>query len=101
MGKSLEFLIVMINFLDSDIIKNVYDTFIKNDYDLFGENVNIVKNSNKIHRVYNVNFNPIKGFEYGIMPPHPSIFIKKELYNKFGKFNTAYEIASDYDLICV
>ncbi len=87
-------------FFDSDIIKNVYDAFIKNDCDLVWGNVNIVKkDSNRIHRVYNANFNPIKCFEYGIMPPHPSIFIKKELYNKFGKFNTAYEIASDYDLI--
>jgi len=87
-------------FFDSDIIKNVCNTFIENDCDLVWGNVNILKkDSNKIHRIYNAKFNPIKGFEYGIMPPHPSIFIKKELYNKFGKFNTSFEIASDYDLI--
>ncbi len=87
-------------FFDSGIIKNVCNTFIENDCDLVWGNVNILKkDSNKIHRKYNANFNPVKSFEYGIMPPHPSIFIKKEVYNKFGKFNIAYEIASDYDLI--
>ena len=64
------------------------------------EKSNILKkNSDRLHRSYNAKFNPVKGFEYGIMPPHPSIFIKKELYRKFGDFNTCYEIASDYDLI--
>ncbi len=43
-------------------------------------------------------------FEYfklkkGWMPPHPTFFVKKEIYNKFGNFNTNYKIAADYDLM--
>ena len=33
------------------------------------------------------------------MPPHPSVFIKKELYEKYDNFSNSYEIASDYDLV--
>lgn len=87
-------------FFDDGVIEEVYKTFINHDCDLVWGNVNILKrDSSTIHRSYRANFNPIKGFEYGIMPPHPSIFIKKDLYAKFGNFNTSYEIASDYDLI--
>lgn len=38
-------------------------------------------------------------FQFGIMPPHPSVFIKKECYKKFGLFDTQYHISSDYDLL--
>ena len=87
-------------YFDDGVIKEVYETLIKHDCDLVWGNVNIIeRDSSRIYRSYRANFNPIKGFEYGIMPPHPSIFIKKDLYAKLGNFNTAYEIASDYDLI--
>ncbi len=31
--------------------------------------------------------------------PHPTVFIKKEIYKEYGLFNTSYKIAADYDLI--
>ena len=38
-------------------------------------------------------------FLKGWMPPHPSFFLKKECYEKFGKFNTSFESAADYELM--
>lgn len=35
----------------------------------------------------------------GWMPPHPTFFVKRELYKKYGKFNTAFKIAADYEFI--
>ena len=35
----------------------------------------------------------------GFMPPHPSIFIKRELFGVFGCYNTEFQIAADYELI--
>ncbi len=35
----------------------------------------------------------------GWMPPHPTLFIKKSIYNEFGLFDLRYKIAADYDLI--
>ena len=34
---------------------------------------------------------------FGLMPPHPASFIKKELYEKFGLYNENFKIASDFD----
>ena len=33
------------------------------------------------------------------MPPHPAFFVKKDVYNKNGVFDTGYHIAADYDLM--
>lgn len=36
---------------------------------------------------------------YQMMVPHPSVFIKKEIYEKFGLFDLKYKISSDYELM--
>jgi glycosyltransferase len=38
-------------------------------------------------------------FFYGWMPPHPSFFLKKECYNKYGYFNLKLKSAADYELM--
>lgn len=35
----------------------------------------------------------------GWMPPHPTLFLRKEVYTQVGVFNTRYHIAADYDFI--
>ncbi len=35
----------------------------------------------------------------GWMPPHPTFFVKKDIYDKFGIFDTNFKIAADYDII--
>ena len=36
---------------------------------------------------------------WGWMPPHPALFLRRSLYERFGLFDTRYRIAADYDLI--
>ena len=35
----------------------------------------------------------------GWMPPHPTLFLKKEVYDKHGLFDLTYKISADYDYI--
>jgi glycosyltransferase involved in cell wall biosynthesis len=35
----------------------------------------------------------------GWMPPHPTLFLKKEVYEKYGLFNLNYKISADYDFM--
>jgi glycosyltransferase len=37
--------------------------------------------------------------EKGWMPPHPTLFLKKEIYQKCGGFDLSFKIAADYDFI--
>ncbi len=38
-------------------------------------------------------------FLIGWMPPHPTFFVKKEVYEKFGLFDTRLRSAADYELL--
>lgn len=38
-------------------------------------------------------------FYHGWMPPHPTFFVRKEVYEKFGTFNTALKSSADYELL--
>jgi glycosyltransferase len=38
-------------------------------------------------------------FKKGWMPPHPTFFVKKTVYRKYGGFNTAFRISADYELM--
>ncbi len=37
--------------------------------------------------------------ELGWMPPHPTLFLRKEIYQKMGEFDLQYKIAADYDFM--
>jgi len=55
--------------------------------------------TNKIVRKWKSgNYRP-KAFVNGWMPPHPTFFVKKDLYLKFGKFNLDFKSAADYELM--
>ena len=36
-------------------------------------------------------------YKLGWYPPHPTLYLKKEVYDRYGYFNTKYKVASDYD----
>ncbi len=38
-------------------------------------------------------------FRQGWMPPHPTFFVRKEIYEQCGYFNTHFRIAGDYELM--
>ncbi|NNL54879.1 MAG: glycosyltransferase [Woeseia sp.] len=35
----------------------------------------------------------------GWMPPHPTLFLRREVFDRWGAYDTSYEIAADYDAI--
>jgi len=43
-------------------------------------------------------FNP-GAFEVGWCPPHPTFFVRRELYDSFGGFDLSYKIAADFELM--
>ncbi len=38
-------------------------------------------------------------FRFGFHPPHPSFYVKKDVYQTYGGFNLKYKIASDYEIM--
>jgi hypothetical protein len=57
------------------------------------------ENTDKIKRKYlSPNFT-LKSLEYGIMPGHATIFVKRSVYEQYGYYKTDYKIAADFDFL--
>lgn len=88
-------------FADNTILTQVAQAFQNPSVDLvFGDIVFVQpENLNKITRYYSsANFHPDK-FAWGWMPAHPSCFLRRKIYEKYGYFKTDYQIAADYELL--
>ena len=42
---------------------------------------------------------PQKSLYYGWMPGHPTLFLKREIYEKYGLYKTDYRISADYEFM--
>lgn len=67
---------------------------------IFGDLVYVAENDlNKTVRFFpGKNFHPSK-MRQGLMPPHPTFFVRKELYEMYGDFDTSYRICADFDFM--
>lgn len=88
-------------FYDKTTISEVVSAFQHYNTDsVYGDLVYIdKKDSNKIVRYWKSGRFSKKKLKYGWMPPHPSLFVKKHIYEKFGIFDTSFKIAADYDVV--
>ncbi len=98
----------VIAFLHSDDIyenENVIADVVKlfettNTDSIYGDLVYVDKNdTNKIFRYWKSGEYTFKKLCNGWMPPHPTFFVKREFYEKYGKFDLSYGIAADYDFM--
>lgn len=89
-------------FADTNIISKVVGNFNNNSSDVvYGNLLYVTKNlsENKTIRYWKSNpYNP-KYLIFGWMPPHPTMFCKKEIFETYGYYNESLQISSDYDFI--
>ena len=86
-------------FFNINVFDNVVSNFQNNlNLDcLIGTTIINKYNSKKIHRKYNPKIFRNWMLYFGFSPPHPSTFIKKNIYDKHGMYKTNYEIAGDFE----
>lgn len=87
-------------FFDDDVICNISKAFTQNNnLDSIIGDIVFIKNNEQVHRKYTAsNWNP-KKFAWGMMPPHPTFYCKKSIFEKFGFYRTDFKIAADYELM--
>lgn len=88
-------------YAESDVISTVVRTFQEQQVDtVFGDLVYVnPDNLEKVVRYYCPKSFKIKDFEKGDMPPHPTFYVKRELYDQFGHFRTDYKICADFEIM--
>lgn len=88
-------------YADENVIADIVKVFESTDTDsIYGDLVYVDKeDTSKIFRYWKSGEYTFKKLRNGWMPPHPTFFVKKEFYDKFGKFDLAFGIAADYDFM--
>lgn len=87
-------------YCDDNVLTKVSEEFVKSPtIDMIYGDVIYVK-SGKIIRKYSSKKFKLKYLEFGFFPAHPSIFLKKKIYDKYGVYDNTFNIAGDFEFIC-
>ena len=87
-------------FASNDVLEKIAATFNNNPNleSVIGD-IAFADNNNKISRYYSgEKFKPSL-FKWGVMPPHPSFYCKKNTFNKLGLYDVNYKLAGDFELL--
>jgi glycosyltransferase involved in cell wall biosynthesis len=88
-------------YCSNDVIEEVVRAFQQNNTDCLYGDLNYVDpiDTSKIVRKWRSGSFRKQNFLKGWMPPHPTFFVRKTCYDKFGKFDTQFKSAADYELM--
>lgn len=88
-------------FADRFVIEDVVAEFNKNNLDVvYGDLLYVSLNPpHKIIREWIAGKFEKNKLRYGWMPPHPTMFLKSEVYKDIGEYDTKYKISADYKFI--
>lgn len=88
-------------YYDEKVIETVVKKIEEQNVDcLWGDLVYVNKNNiNQIIRFWKSSEYENRKFQKGWHPPHPTFFVRKKIYEKYGDFNLKFKIAADYELM--
>ena len=88
-------------YIDNKVISDVVAAFNEAKTDLLYADLYYVdtKDTSKIIRYWKSKQYKEGLFLKGWMPPHPTFFVKKEVYQNYGMFNLEFKSAADYEIM--
>lgn len=88
-------------YADENVIETVMEAFKEHNPDsVYGDAVYVKRdNADKVIRYWRAGEGDRAKISNGWMPPHTALFIKKDIYNHYGQFNTDFKISADYELV--
>jgi glycosyltransferase involved in cell wall biosynthesis len=86
-------------FADNDILSAVALAFTQQNADIIYGDLDYVNSQGKIIRKWRSKAYVHGMFNWGWMPPHPTFYCKRNLFEKFGFYSLEYGTAADYDLM--
>jgi glycosyltransferase involved in cell wall biosynthesis len=88
-------------YADRHVISKVMSEFAKKNADVVYADLQYVKFNDlqKVTRTWHSGKFSKRKFYYGWMPPHPAFFVRREVYEKIGSFNSSLRSAADYEFM--
>ena len=87
-------------FYSKNTIQQIADTFQQTQADLVYANGMYVNKEDitQVKRIYKAKNLKKRYLNFGWIPLHTTIYVKKEVFNKYGMYDESYRIASDYEI---
>ena len=87
-------------YIDNQVIEKVVKKFNENTDAVYADLVYVdARDTNKIKRTWHSGYYQHGAFVKGWMPPHPTFFVKNEIYKKFGAYSLKLRSAADYEFM--
>lgn len=86
-------------FADDDILNNVADAFSDPNVNIVYGDLDYVDQKGKVIRKWRSGGYRNGRFNWGWMPPHPTFYCRRELFEKLGTYSLDYGSAADYELM--
>lgn len=87
-------------YADERVVENVAEVFMKNGVQsTYGDLVYVNKNNSRVIRYWRAGGYREGLINRGWIPPHPTFFVRREVYENYGSYNTSLKIATDYELV--
>ncbi|WP_038000609.1 glycosyltransferase family 2 protein [Sulfurovum sp. AR] len=88
-------------YIDEFVIEKIVKIFEEKEVDSVFTDLVYVKADNleNIVRYYDSGNGFPNKFQYALYPAHPTFFVKRWVYDKYGLFKTDYKIAADFDIM--
>ncbi len=89
-------------YADTNVISKVAQQFAANPEveGVYADLVFVDRNdTNRVLRTWKAGAFEPDAFKKGWMPPHPTFFVKKSVYDRFGGFNLDLKLSADYELM--
>jgi glycosyltransferase involved in cell wall biosynthesis len=86
-------------FADCNVLQDINEAFKNEKIDCVYGDLEYVSqvNQNKVIRYWSAGNLPAFKFNFGWIPPHPTLFLRRKLIIKLGGFDQQYQISADYD----
>lgn len=85
-------------YMDNKVLADIAAIFDKQTDAIFGNLYFVDQNDvNQIVRVWKGT--PYKSFKSGWHPAHPTFYVRREVYEKYGVFDTTFNVSADFELM--
>ncbi len=88
-------------FTSNDVIETVVSEMVNSELDAVYGDIHFVKpdNLNKCTRYFSSAYFRPWLLRFGFMPAHPSFYVRKEVYRKYGLYDLKYCTSSDFEMM--
>ena len=86
-------------FASNDVLSTVAERFAGTTADIVYGDLDYINLNETIQRKWRTRAYKHGFYNWGWMPPHPTFYCKKELFEKFGYYRLDYGTAADYELM--